>query len=88
MFLIFPLNVNGMNHNQHSQKDYFSMFANFELLCVRACVFFYSSFVVPLAQTPPPPLPLPPPPPHHLPKELSVWIVALSLQPVTLRDVF
>lgn len=42
------------------------------------CVFFCRT-----SRTPPPP-----PPPHHIPKELSSWIAALSLQPVTLRDTF
>lgn len=55
------------------------------------CVFLYSSaaFVLPLA----PrflPLFLPPSSPslHQLPEELSVWIAALSVQPVRLRDAF
>lgn len=63
--------------------DDFRVFADFNLLLL----LFVCSFTPLLSSLSPPDSSLPPSL-HQLPEELSVWIAALSVQPVRLRDVF
>lgn len=84
-------------------RMFFRQFADFNFLLL-LFVFSNASFCRAShpSSTPPPPdssflpsflpslptSPFPLPPPQQLPEELSVWIAALSVQPVRLRDVF
>lgn len=66
--------------------NYFRLFTPFNLLLM-LCVFFTQWLLLRLPRPQIPPLCLPLSL-HQLPEELSVWIAALSVHPVRLRDAF